>query len=91
MINILKEILLDFQEMPLATGVPRRMGLTPVAGKASVCIGVRRGGKSTYMCQIMELLLASGVQRRNILYLNFFDDRLHGLCRENLNRNSGGI
>jgi predicted AAA+ superfamily ATPase len=85
MINILKEILLDFQEMPLATGVPRRMGLTPVAGKASVCIGVRRGGKSTYMCQIMEHLLAGGVQRRNILYLNFFDDRLHGLCRENLN------
>ena len=85
MINILKEILLDFQEMVLATGVPRRMGLTPVAGKASVCIGVRRGGKSTYMFQIMEHLLASGVQRRNILYLNFFDDRLHGLCRENLN------
>ncbi len=85
MISILKEILLDFQEMPLATGVPRRMGLTPVAGKASVCIGVRRGGKSTYMFQIMEHLLANGVQRRNILYLNFFDDRLHGLNRENLN------
>lgn len=85
MINILTEILLDFQEMVLATGVPRRMGLTPVAGKASVCIGVRRGGKSTYMFQIMEHLLESGVQRRNILYLNFFDDRLHGLRRENLN------
>ena len=73
MIDILKEILLDFQEAPLATGVPRRLGLTPVAGKASVCIGVRRGGKSTYMFQIMERLLASGVARQNILYLNFFE------------------
>lgn len=85
MIEILKEILLDFQEAPLATGVPRRLGLTPVTGKASVCIGVRRGGKSTYMFQIMEQLLRSGVTRRNILYLNFFDDRLHGLRRETLN------
>jgi len=84
MIDILKEILLDFQEAPLATGVPRRMGLTPVTGKASVCIGVRRGGKSTYMFQIMERLLASGVARRNILYLNFFDDRLHTLRHETL-------
>ncbi len=84
MIEIIKEILLDFQEAPLATGVPRRLGLTPVTGKASVCIGVRRGGKSTYMFQIMERLLHSGVQRRNILYLNFFDDRLHGLRRETL-------
>ncbi|MFA6498517.1 MAG: ATP-binding protein [Desulfurivibrionaceae bacterium] len=86
MIDILKEILLDFQEAPLATGVPRRMGLTPVPGKASVCIGVRRGGKSTYMFQIMERLLASGVARQNILYLNFFDDRLHTLRRETLDR-----
>ncbi len=86
MIEIIKEILLDFQEAPLATGVPRRLGLTPVAGKASVCIGVRRGGKSTYMFQVMERLLASGVARQNILYLNFFDDRLHTLRRETLDR-----
>lgn len=84
MIDILKEILLDFQEMPLVTGVPRRLALTPVAGKASVCIGVRRGGKSTYMFQRMERLLASGVPRQNILYLNFFDDRLHGLRSETM-------
>ena len=86
MIDILKEILLDFQEAPLVIGVPRRMGLTPVPGKASVCIGVRRGGKSTYMFQIMERLLAKGVARQNILYLNFFDDRLHTLRRETLDQ-----
>ena len=44
-----------------------------------MCIGVRRGGKSTLLFQIIERLLADGVSRRNVLYLNFFDDRLHGL------------
>lgn len=72
-------MIVDFQESPLQTGVPRRVSIEAVAGKATVCIGVRRGGKSTLLFQIIERLLADGVSRRNILYLNFFDDRLHGL------------
>jgi len=82
MIETLKSILLDFQEVRLETGVPRRLHIETVSGKATVCIGVRRSGKSTYMFQIMERLLASGVTRENILYLNFFDDRLHNLRRD---------
>ena len=31
------------------------------------------------MFQLIGKLLASGVPRENILYLNFFDDRLHHL------------
>jgi hypothetical protein len=42
-------------------------------------MGVRRSGKSTYMFQMMRRLLDRGVPRENILYVNFFDDRLHGL------------
>lgn len=79
MIEALKAILLDFQEMPLDTGVPRRLAVTAVPGKATVCIGVRRAGKSTFLFQLMADLLAGGVARENILYLNFFDDRLHPL------------
>lgn len=84
MVNILKEIILDFQEIHLNTGVARRFQITPIQGKASVCIGVRRSGKSTYMFQIMQRLIDNGVSRQNILYLNFFDDRLHGLQYDNL-------
>jgi predicted AAA+ superfamily ATPase len=84
MIGVLKEIILDFQETDFFTGVPRRVSITPVPGKATVCIGVRRGGKSTFMFQIMRKLLDSGVPRQNILYLNFFDDRLHSLRRDSL-------
>jgi len=79
MLETIKAIILDFQEAVLETGVPRRLDLQAVPGKAAVCIGVRRGGKSTFMFQIVRKLLDAGVSRENILYLNFFDDRLHGL------------
>jgi predicted AAA+ superfamily ATPase len=77
-------MLLDFQESVLATGVSRRLRVSTVRGKATVCIGVRRSGKSTFLFQVMRRLLDSGVPRQNILYLNFFDDRLHALRRDNL-------
>jgi hypothetical protein len=82
--EILKEIILDFQELDLPTGVMRRTDVTPVAGKATICIGVRRSGKSTFMFQLMKRLLDAGTPRQNILYLNFFDDRLHNLQHDTL-------
>ena len=84
MIDMIKEIILDFQEIDLPTGVPRRVAVSPVPGKATVCIGVRRSGKSTFMFQLMKKLQDTGVARQNILYLNFFDDRLHRLQHDNL-------
>lgn len=84
MIDKLKEIILDFQEVEHPTGVPRRVVVSNVPGKATVCIGVRRSGKSTFMFQLMKKLQDSGVSRQNILYLNFFDDRLHRLQHDNL-------
>ncbi|MCY4481370.1 MAG: ATP-binding protein [Spirochaetaceae bacterium] len=79
LIEALKSMILDYQEMKLPTGVPRRLRIETVPGKATVCIGVRRGGKSTYLYQVIARLLEQGVARQNILYLNFFDDRLHHL------------
>ena len=84
MIETLKSLILDFQESQLATGVPRRLQIKAVPGKAAVCIGVRRSGKSTYLFQVIARLRSRGVPRQNILYLNFFDDRLHALRQENL-------
>jgi len=83
-IETIKSIILDFQETRLETGVPRRQRIDVLPGKATVLIGVRRGGKSTYLFQLMQRLLDDGVRRENILYLNFFDDRLHDLRREGL-------
>ncbi len=84
MLDTIKSIILDFQETRLETGVPRRLQIKTVRGKAAVCIGVRRSGKSTYLFQVIQRLIERGVSRQNILYLNFFDDRLHTLSQENL-------
>lgn len=84
MIEKIKSIILDFQEVRLETGIPRRLRVEAVTGKATVCIGVRRGGKSTFLFQVIQHLLDGGVSRQNILYLNFFDDRLHNLQHSGL-------
>ena len=84
MIETIKSIILDFQDMRLETGVPRHLPVETVQGKATVYIGVRRSGKSTFLFQRIQQLLDGGVSRQNILYLNFFDDRLHHLRQDNI-------
>lgn len=84
MLDVLKALILDSQELRLKPSVERRQRIHSIPDKATVCIGVRRSGKSTYLFQIMQRLLEQGVSRENILYLNFFDDRLHGLGQDNL-------
>lgn len=84
MIDTIKSILLDYQDLTIETGIPRRTRIETVRGKASVCIGVRRSGKSTFLYQLMQRLIDRGIRRQNILYLNFFDDRLHSLQHDNL-------
>ncbi len=80
MIDTLKEIILDFQERgPRDQGFPRALAIRVVPNKATICIGVRRCGKSTYLFQIMQKLLDHKVAIENIIYINFFDDRLHNL------------
>ena len=86
MINIIKEMILDYQNQKLFTGVKRHLQYQRVEKKAFVCIGVRRSGKSTFFYQIMDDLLKHGIHIENILYINFFDDRLTELrTGENLN------
>ncbi len=84
MLDTLKEIILDFQEAEYPIGTARRIDIRPVPGKATVCMGARRSGKSTLMLQIVQRLLDNCVPRQNILFLNFFDDRLHNLQRDGL-------
>ncbi len=82
MLQTIKALLLDFHESPLDPGSPRSLRVSPLPKKASVVIGVRRSGKSTYLFQIMQRLLDTGVPKANLLYLNFFDDRLHFLTAD---------
>lgn len=67
----------DFQEAVLPPLTPRDIALPEVPRKAAVIIGMRRSGKTFLLWQEIRRLLASGVDRRDILYANFEDDRLH--------------
>lgn len=68
----------DFLERRLPELTQRDCEMAMPPGKALALIGMRRVGK-TYLCyQRIAELLASGVDRSRIFYLNFEDDRLFG-------------
>jgi uncharacterized protein len=77
--DILQQIILDFQEQRLETGIKRHIKYETFPNKAFICIGVRRCGKSTLLYQIIKKLRQQHKNIENILYLNFFDDRLWAL------------
>ena len=63
-------------EMPVPELTPRRAAIPDAARKAAVIIGMRRSGKTYRMFQEIGRLVAAGTERRDILYVNFEDDRL---------------
>ena len=79
MTALFQQLILDAQQQEYFTGTPRRIHIEMLPGKATVLIGVRRCGKSTFLNQVLARLLSDGVDPKNILYINFFDDRLKGM------------
>lgn len=56
--------------------VKRDLKIESVPRKATVVIGIRRCGKSTWQRERIQSLLDSGVDPHNICYIDFSDDRL---------------
>ena len=54
-------------------------GATGLSGKATVVVGMRRAGKTTFLHQLRRERLAAGSARARVPYLNFEDERLSGL------------
>ncbi len=77
MLEAIQKIILDAQENLDFDGVARNFGDEHVPQKASVYIGVRRSGKSTYMQQIISEKIAAGARKEQFVRINFIDDRLH--------------
>ena len=75
----------EFQERPLPRLTPRSIALPDVARKPNVVIGMRRTGKTYLLYQEMQRLLEAGTDKRDMLYVNFEDDRLHPLAPNVLN------
>jgi uncharacterized protein len=87
-IEDLKQIILDFHEElnspSVDSEVHRELALQVLERKATIVIGVRRCGKSTYLRQRARALLAKGVATSNLVFINFFDDRLSALKQQGL-------
>jgi len=74
--NVIARLIDDFHERTLPEPVPRIKGFFEITGKADVVIGMRRVGKTWFCYQKIRDLVASGIKKERILYLNFEDDRL---------------
>ncbi len=73
----LKDILQEWRENPLPELVRRKADENRVFQSRIVSIiGPRRCGKTWYCFQLMKDLLAQGLPRENLLYINFEDERL---------------
>ncbi len=77
MTDLLKELILDYQQFEKPAGFPRHLQYQIIKKKAFICIGVRRCGKTTLLYQIIDKLQKKKkIASENIVYLNFFDDRI---------------
>jgi len=72
----IKYILTDFHTKKLPPVVERDLRLPLDLEKVVSLVGIRRSGKTSLLYGTMQQLLDDGVDKRNILYLNFEDDRL---------------
>ena len=76
--SIIIDMIRDFEEKELPKLVERELVIKyPSAKKALVFIGPRRAGKTFFCFNIINDLLAQGISRNRIFYINLEDDRLY--------------
>lgn len=75
MMNQLDYVIDDFHERELPQLMFRDKVMPWLAGKAQVVTGMRRAGKTWFCFQQMQELMAGGLEKERILYLNFEDER----------------
>jgi predicted AAA+ superfamily ATPase len=72
----LKYVFTQSLTRPLPSATPRTLKLPLESDKVVALVGIRRSGKTYLLYETIRRLEATGVDRRQILYLNFEDDRL---------------
>ena len=75
-IDLFRTILSEFLEDEIQTGTIREQQ-PPINNQAiTTIIGCRRTGKTTLLKQIINSLLKKGIPKKNIIYINFEDERI---------------
>ena len=78
-------IISEWLSRDLPETVERGVKIDLSADKIIVIAGVRRAGKTYLLFDIIKKLVAARTPRKNILYINFDDDRLINLTSSDLN------
>ena len=84
--TLLEQLIADFHERAVPSVTRRYAGLPWLPGKIDTVIGMRRTGKTCFIYQVIADLLAKGVSKESILYLNFEDERLLPMTAADLHR-----
>lgn len=74
--QILEELISDFNDRELPSLTRRAVTLPWLPGKIDTVIGMRRSGKTWFLFQVISDLLAKGIDKECVLYLNLEDERL---------------
>ena len=82
--DVFKKIITDFHEKEMPPTLPRDVRIPVNSGKIVSVIGVRRSGKTSLLCHVIEKLRET-VPPTDIIYINFEDDRLFPLELKHLN------
>lgn len=85
--NTIKQLIIDFHNDAIPKPSLRILTMPRFSGKlrkAYTFVGMRRSGKTWTLYQIMQSLLQQGINVKQILYINFADDRLANCTCEDL-------
>jgi len=85
--NLFEEIIKDFQASGPRSLTPRQIAipaLPDALNKPLAFVGMRRSGKTFLMYQIQQELIAQGIDRRQLVFINFEDERLRQVCSDHL-------
>lgn len=82
--SVIELLIDDFHERDLPRPVARDRSAPVMAGKAMAVVGMRRSGKTWFCYQRMQELMASGVGKERLLYINFEDERLQPFSSNDL-------
>ena len=74
--TIIREIIADFHRRELPAYIPRLYDLACPENKVRCLTGIRRSGKTFIFYQLIHDLLAQGIDKQRIFYMNFEDERL---------------
>ncbi len=81
--EVFKKLIIDFQEGEIKDIIPRDYTIPLDTNKIVSLIGVRRSGK-TYMLYNLIQSIKKNVSKKNIVYINFEDDRIFPLTLKDL-------